>query len=165
METNKPIRTEATAFPLLRQFGRDVDWLFDRLGWNAIRPQDPTRAVWTPDLEVLEGKGEFIVRMDVPGLKKKDVTIEITEQELLLHGERMQQETEERGDRFFRTERSYGAFSRTVPLPEGVKIDQAKATVLDGVLEVRMPMSPREEHRRRLEIQDAVGEKSTKPTA
>jgi HSP20 family protein len=164
MDTSKPVRAEATAFPLLRQFGRDVDWLFDRLGWNAIRPQDPTRAFWTPELEVLEGKNEFIVRMDVPGLKKKDVTIEITEQELLLRGERMQQ-TEEHGDRFFRTERSYGAFSRTVPLPESVKIDQAKASVLDGVLEVRMPMSPREEHRRRLEIQDAAGEKTSKHMA
>jgi HSP20 family molecular chaperone IbpA len=126
MGTHKPVRAEAASFLLSRRVGGGTsDRLFDRLGWNAIRPQDPERAVWMPELEALERNGEFIVRMDVPGLKKPDVTVEMTEQEVVVRGERTR-EAEEHDDRFCRTERSYGSFLRTMPLPEGVTIDQAR---------------------------------------
>jgi HSP20 family protein len=165
MDTKKLMKVETPTFPLLRQFQRDFDSLFAKFGFDRFNATDPTRAFWMPDVEVFERNGELVVRADMPGLKKDEIKIEITEQELVLEGER-KQDMEETKDGFFRSERSYGSFYRALPLPEGVKIDQAKALVKDGVLEVKMPIARREERRRRLEIQETVvGAKSDKHAA
>jgi HSP20 family protein len=165
MDTKKLMKIETPAFPLLRQFQRDFDSLFAKFGFDRFNALEPERAFWVPDIEVFERNGELIVRAEVPGLKKDEIKIDITEQELVLEGER-KQDVEEKKDGFFRTERSYGSFYRTLPLPEGVKIDQARALVKDGVLEVKMPIARREERRRRLEIQEtSVGAKSDKHAA
>ena len=109
--------------------------------------------VWGPDVDVFEKKGQLVVRADLPGLSKEDVKVEITDTELTIEGER-QSEKEEEKDGYYRSERSYGSFRRTIPLPEGVKTDRAKATCKDGVLEVTMPTgSPRKKKSgRRLQI-------------
>jgi HSP20 family protein len=137
-------------FPLLRRLSRDLDSFFDRFGFD--RPMTfSTELAWTPDLEVLEKGNEFIVKADVPGMKREDIKVELTENELTISGERkMEKEEKEKG--FYRTERSYGSFFRTITLPEGVKTKEAKAVVKDGVLEVKMPMAKIEETKRRLEI-------------
>jgi len=150
-------------YPLLRKFGRDFDALFDRFG---LKPSAfETDTFWTPALEVFEKDNEFIVRADVPGLKKEEITIEITEFELTITGERRQVK-EDREDRYYKSERTYGTFYRAIPLPEGVKVDQAKAVVRDGVLEVKMPFVKVALSARRLEVQDVPGgDKSTRHAA
>jgi len=165
MDMKKMMKVDAP-MPLLRQFQRDFDSLFARFGFDRVAALDPARALWTPDVEVFEKNGELVVRAEVPGMKKDDIRIEITNEELVFEGER-RENLEEKTDGFFRTERSYGSFYRALPLPEGVKIDQARATVHDGVLEVKMPIARREERRRRLEIQEApgVGTKADKHAA
>jgi HSP20 family protein len=137
-------------FPLLRRLSRDIDTFFDRFGLD--RPLTlSTEFAWTPDLEVFEKGNEFIVKADVPGMKREDIKVELTDNELTISGERkMEKEEKEKG--FYRTERSYGSFFRTITLPEGVKTKDAKAVVRDGVLEVKMPMAKIEETKRRLEI-------------
>jgi HSP20 family protein len=137
-------------FPLLRRLSRDLDSFFDRFGFE--RPIAlSTEFAWTPDLEVLEKGNEFIVKADVPGMKREDIKVELTDNELTISGERkMEKEEKEKG--FYRTERSYGSFFRTITLPEGVKTKEAKAVVKDGVLEIKMPRAKIEETRRRLEI-------------
>lgn len=165
MDTKKLMKVETPAFPLLRQFQRDFDSLFEKFGLGRFTAIEPTQALWVPDIEVVERNGELVVRADVPGLKKDEIKIEITEQELVIEGER-KQDIEEKKEGYFRSERSYGSFYRALPLPEGVKVDQAKAIVKDGVLEVRMPISRREEKRRKLEIQEtSTGAKSDKHAA
>lgn len=136
-------------YPLLRRLSRDFDWFFDRFGME--RPYLGTDVTWAPMLEVFEKGNEFVVKADVPGLKREDIDVEITDAELTIKGER-KLEKEEKNKNYYRTERSYGGFFRSVELPEGVKIDSAKAVVKDGVLEVTMPIAKVEPTKRHLEI-------------
>ena len=173
MDTKKPVKVEpkeapsleaSFQFPVLSRFARDFDSLFGRWGRDRFM-FEPIKTFWTPDVEVFERNDQLMVRADLPGMKKEDISVEVTDEELVLRGER-KQEKEEKAEGYYRSERSYGSFYRTIPLPEGVKIDQAKAVVHDGVLEVQMPVAKAEPKRRHLEIQEsAAGEKSVKHAA
>jgi HSP20 family protein len=72
-------------------------------------------------------------------MKKEDVKVEVTDGHLAISGERKREE-EEKEKEFYRCEREYGSFYRAVPLPEGVKVEDVKATFADGVLEVSVPL-------------------------
>jgi HSP20 family protein len=157
----------ASPFALMRRMAEDMDRMFESFGFGRGRP-GPRRwsdlpesfggselSVWVPEIEVVEREGEFLVRADLPGLKREDVRLEVAENALTIEGER-RQEQEERKEGFYRTERSYGRFSRTVLLPEGVDTDNIKAQFRDGVLEVRVPAPERQrQQRRRFEIGSA----------
>lgn len=142
---------------------RDFDRLFGPLDFDRFL--QPTQFAWTPDLEVFEEGNELVVKADVPGLKREDLKVEITDKELTISGER-KIEREDKTKNRYRSERTYGNFFRSVLLPEGINPDLAKATVKDGVLEVKMPMAKIEAKKRRLEIQEAaLVDKSTKHAA
>ena len=172
MFTNKLMRTEPVlpkpfsvfeggfGFPLFQRLSRELDDMFNSFGIerNFTAPPVP---VWTPDVEMLTKNNELIIRADVPGLKKEDLTIELTEEALVLKGER-KHEKEEKGEGFYRTEMAYGTFYRSLPLPEGVKIDLAKAVVHDGVLEITVPMVKVEAKTKKLEITEAPPAKTVK---
>ena len=101
----------------------------------------------------LDQSGAF-TKVDLPGMKKEDITVEMTEGRLILTGER-KRESEEKKDNVYRTEREYGGFYRVVPLPEGVKLEDMKATFADGVLEVSVPLPARAEPKlRKIDIQE-----------
>jgi len=121
-------------------------------------------ANWTPDIETFQRGDELVVRADLPGMKKDEITLQIADDTLTIEGERQHEHEEER-DGYFRTERSYGRFCRVIPLPEGALSDSAKATFKDGVLEIVMHAPPKEVARgRRLEISDTPSA-STSPAA
>jgi HSP20 family protein len=167
MDTKKPVKIETAPVPLFRQFARDLDSLLDRfgVGFEPFKRFELTKGFWVPDVEVFERGGELVVRADLPGLKKEDITLDVTETELVIRGERKEVK-EEKGDGFYRSERRYGEFLRAIPLPDGVTIDKANAVVRDGVLEVKMPIAKIEQKTRRLEIQEpAAGEKPAKHAA
>jgi HSP20 family protein len=126
-------------FPVLRRMSRDLDAFFDRIGFERPFALSAEFA-WTPDVEVMEKNNEFIVKADVPGMKKEDIKVELTENELTISGERQMEKTE-KDKGYYHTERAYGRFLRSIPLPEGAKSGEAKAVVKDGVLEVKMPMA------------------------
>jgi HSP20 family protein len=108
--------------------------------------------MWAPELETFLRDDQFVVRMDLPGVNKEDVNVEVTDDVIVIHGERQQTHQEER-DGFYRSERSYGRFYREVQLPEGAQADSAKANYRDGVLEVTVTAPPRQLNRpRRVEI-------------
>jgi HSP20 family protein len=87
-------------------------------------------------------------------MKKEDVKVEVTDGRLAISGER-KTEAEEKGEQFYRCERECGSFYRSVPLPEGAKIEDVKATFTDGVLEVSVPLPARPEAKiRKVEIQE-----------
>ena len=111
--------------------------------------------MWAPEIEVTQQGNELVVRADLPGLKKDDVCIDVTDTDISISGERRQEEETQR-EGVYRSERSYGSFCRTIPLPEGAMADQAKATFKDGVLEIRMPAPPQATRGRRLEIKEAA---------
>lgn len=152
-------------FPLLRRLGMDIDRFFDRFGFDRPLLFEPGETAWVPDIEVFEREKEFVLRADIPGLKREEITVELTDNALTIRGER-KREKEEKKEGFYRSERSYGAFSRTIPLPEGVKTEEAKAIVRDGVLEVTLPIEKIEAKKRRLDIAEGpVGEKPVKTAA
>jgi HSP20 family protein len=102
---------------------------------------------WIPPMDLVESGDDLVLRADLPGMAEDDVAIEIKDNVLSISGER-KSEHEERGENFFRAERAFGSFSRTLTLPEGVEPDAVKATFANGVLEVRVPKpAERKPHR------------------
>jgi HSP20 family protein len=100
----------------------------------------------------VQRNNELVVRADLPGVNPDDVTVEIGDSAITISGERKQEHVEEKGS-VYRFERTYGAFHREIPLPEGAIADQAKAAFKDGVLVITMPAPPEQVARgRRLEI-------------
>jgi HSP20 family protein len=117
-----------------------MDRLFEDLGVHNLTRSLPTSeslglSMWAPEVEVVERQGELLVRADLPGLTKDDISLDVTESAITIDGER-RQEHEETEEGYYRSERSYGRFTRRIPLPDGVDIDTAKAQFRDGVLEV-----------------------------
>ena len=141
-------------FRMLERFADDIDSAFGFRGLGTVRSPLRTDGAWAPDVEVYQQNNELVMRADLPGLKKEDICIDVTDHEMTISGERRQEE-ETRRDGFYRSERTYGNFTRTIPLPDGVMTEQAKALFKDGVLEVRMPAPPEQAARgRRIEIKD-----------
>lgn len=107
---------------------------------------------WSPAIEAFQRGNEFVIRADVPGMNRQDLQVEVGDDAVTIHGERRQDRQEERDGTFW-TERSYGSFSRMIPLPPGAITDSAKATFTNGVLEVVMEAPSAETRRgRRLDI-------------
>jgi HSP20 family protein len=103
---------------------------------------------------------DLVVRADLPGLSKDDVEVEVNEDSITIRGERRHEREEER-DGIYRSERSYGSFSRVVPLPEGTITDSASATFKDGVLEIVLQAPGREVKRgRRIEIGEGASNRT-----
>jgi HSP20 family protein len=148
---------------MFRRLGREIDFLFDRFGLERTF-REPAETIWTPDVEMFQRDNALVFRADVPGMTKDDLTIELTDGQLVLRGER-KQEKEEKKEGYYRAERTFGAFYRTLPLPEGTKWDEAKATLKDGVLEVVVPTTKIEEVKRTLVIEEPAPVKATKHAA
>src|SRR5262249_15521401 len=109
-------------------------------------------AEWSPKIDVLEREGQFVVRADLPGLRKEDVQVEITDLLLAIQGERKPEGKEER-EGYCYSECPYGSFYRAIPLPAGVDATRAMVAFRNGVLEVTMPVTLRPEQKpRRLEV-------------
>lgn len=108
---------------------------------------------WMPQIEAYQRGDELVVRADLPGLKREDVTVEITDDAVVIQGERRDEFESER-EGYYRSERSYGSFYRAVPLPAGAITEDAKATFKDGVLEVTMPAPPATTRGRQIDIRD-----------
>lgn len=95
-------------------------------------------AVWTPAVDVFDTKDAIVLKAELPGLSPEDIDVEIDENVLTIKGERRFQEALEDG-RYYRLERSYGHFSRSLTLPQGVRGEAVQASFDQGVLEVRVP--------------------------
>jgi HSP20 family protein len=119
----------------------------------GLRPDIPWLSefyprMWSPEIEVFERNNTFVVRVDLPGLKRENVKVETTHDELTIEGERKIEEEKKEGG-FYRTERTYGKFIRTIPVPEYVKAEAAVASFENGVLEIEMPAIPVPEVKKR----------------
>lgn len=134
-------------FNVMRDFNREMDRFFHGFGVTGENP------VWWPAVECKKTNGTFQVTAEVPGLEKKDVKVEVAEGCLILEGER-RFETKKEEDGFFQTERSYGRFYRSIPLPEGAKADEIKAELSNGVLDVKVPVTEAKAKLRQVPIED-----------
>jgi HSP20 family protein len=161
-------------FRMLERFADEMDRIFDdfgfgravpssRLSRGAMRPWSRAGGeqwtAWTPDIEMFHRNDQLVLRADLPGLTKDDVKVDVTDDAITIQGERKQEHQEEQ-EGVYRSERTYGSFLRSIPLPEGVIADQAKATFKDGVLEITMPAPPEQVRRgRRVEITEGSSTK------
>ncbi len=172
-ETAPPAPAGAAAMgpvAVMRRFAREMDRLFEDFGLESglhfprflsrghellRRETGLVPAEWSPRIDVQRRDGHFVVRADLPGMKKEDIKVEVTADQVTIQGERKQQQKEEHeGYRY--SECSYGSFYRAIPLPEGTETAKASAEFHDGVLEVTVPAPAQPEAKsRRLEIRDA----------
>lgn len=121
--------------PGLGSLQREMDRLFEdffRRGGLPIR--------WGPAVDVMETADSVIVKAELPGIESKDVDISVSGDTLTIKGEK-KEEREEKGKSFYRAERSYGSFCRTITLPADVEAEKAKADYKNGVLEITLPKS------------------------
>ena len=160
MEEKKPLVIRNIArdpFGLLRQMTTELDRVFDDPIWPSFgfpRNEAALPAAWLPKVDVFEKDNRLVTKVDLPGLKKEDVTVEVTDGYLVISGER-KNESEDKTNNVYRNECEYGSFYRAVPLPEGITIGDVKAMFADGVLEVSVPLPAKAEPKlRKVEIQE-----------
>lgn len=125
---------------VMTQMQNDLDRLWGGR-FAALRPLrrfTESGETWSPRADVYEQNGNLVVKAELPGVKKEDITVAVEDGDLVIRGERTHEEKVEEKD-YYRMERSTGAFYRRLPLPEGITVDQIAATYNDGVLEVTMP--------------------------
>ncbi len=128
---------------------RELEEMSERLNRMFARPAVRTNgketmivADWTPSVDISETEGEYVIKAELPEVKKEDVKVTVENGVLTMQGER-RQEKEEKGKRYHRIERSYGSFIRSFSLPESVDEDAVKAEYKDGVLSLHLPKSER----------------------
>lgn len=98
---------------------------------------------WSPRVNMYEKDNNIVVDAEIPGMKKEDIDVRVEDHRLTLSGER-KEEKETRGEGYYRRERSYGSFTRSLMLPNDVATDKVAATYKDGVLHLSLPKT--EEH-------------------
>ena len=122
----------------------DIDRMFDDFfgrrwlrpfGWERPLAELPALG---PSVDIIDRHDEVVVRAEVPGYKKEDIEISVSDSRLTIRGETKTEEKEEKGD-YYRCEISRGAFTRTLDLPATVDEGKAKAAMKDGVLELTLP--------------------------
>ncbi|HEY2898908.1 MAG TPA: Hsp20/alpha crystallin family protein [Gemmatimonadaceae bacterium] len=163
-------------FAFAQAMSQEMDRLFDTFGGTseggrALSTSGSSRRLqqqggrgqsyWAPQMEVFQRGHEMVVRADLPGISPDDVQIDVEDGVLTISGER-RNTNEDRQEGFYRSERSYGTFARSIALPEGVDEDQVNARYEHGVLEVMVPMPQQQRQRgRRVQIQSGTGSGSS----
>lgn len=131
-------REEFNPFALLRQ---EMNTLFDNFSRGfEMEPFTGRFGAFSPSVDVRENDKEIKVSAELPGMDDKDIDVSLTKDALTIKGEK-KEEKEDKGKDYYRIERSYGSFSRTIPLPTEIDIDKVKAEFKKGVLTVILPKS------------------------
>jgi HSP20 family protein len=138
----------SSPFSMFRRMSDEMERLFGEYGMH----RGEGRGTWAPAIEVSQNEGKFLVRAELPGLKPEDVKLELTDDAIVLEGERKEEHEETRSGRHM-TERRYGQFYRSIPLPEGASADQARARFENGVLEISVPIQEPANKRRQIQIE------------
>ncbi len=124
----------------------ELDRFFDR----AMRGFRPRRRflrgfpalwreeAWMPDMDVFDREGKTVMRLDLPGIRREDIEVEVQGDTLVIRGHR-EEEKEVKEEHYYCAERATGEFSRAITLPEGVLAESIDATYQDGILEVVIP--------------------------
>jgi HSP20 family protein len=142
---------------LQNEMGR---WMSTLAG--ATTPGNGPSSTWLPAVDVWETENELVLSFDLPGIPEEKIAVELDDNVLTVSGER-ERTQEYANERFYRFERRFGSFSRSVTLPAGVSESDITANYKDGVLEVRVP-KPEEQKSKRIQVgtQSAIEGKSTR---
>jgi HSP20 family protein len=152
--SNLPVRREEEyGFPTLHreltQWMEQWDRVFDRFfgpsmslsPWRNMTAGWGGQANWMPAVNISESEKEYRVTAELPGMNEKDIELTLSPEALILKGEK-KDEYEDKGSNYYRMERSFGSFHRSIPLPEGVNTEQVDANFHNGVLTVTLPKLP-----------------------
>jgi len=120
------------------------------LGSSPFAPSGNATSAWLPPVDITESDDALLLSFDLPGLIEEEIQVELDDNVLTVSGERRRQ-SEVNQDDYFRYERRFGAFSRSVALPAGVKDDQIEASYENGVLEIRIP-KPEQHKPKRIQV-------------
>jgi len=124
-------------FALMREFTDEMDRMFKGA---PLVEGEPGFNAWTPTMDVQRCNGDLVVTAELPGLKKEEVKVEMTEDALVIEGERKREHKIDH-DGYHKVERSYGKFYRSIPLPKEARTDLAKAELTDGILKITLPVA------------------------
>jgi HSP20 family protein len=122
-------------FAELEAFRREVDRLFREFFGEE---RTPAARGWTPSVDIYETPAEVVVQAELPGVKREDIQIELTDDRLTLRGKKERSQEAENAT-YHLLERNYGEFERSFVLNVPVDIDKAEASYRDGVLTIRLP--------------------------
>lgn len=129
----------------LTRWERDMERMFDDFFSRRMRPWWPERwslpavlEISQPTVDLYEDKDEIVVKAELPGIDKDNIEVNLTDHTLTIKGEKKKEE-EVKEENYYKSERSYGSFVRTLDLPKEVHADKVKASFKKGVLEVRLP--------------------------
>lgn len=147
---NVPVRREDDHpfHSLQRAINQVFDSFFEGFNLSPFADFNTSPGRFSPSLDISENDKEFQVTAELPGMDEKDVELSLSNHTLTLKGEKKEEREDRRKD-YYRMERSYGMFSRSIPIPEGVDLDKVEASFKKGVLTVTLPKTPEAQKQRK----------------
>jgi HSP20 family protein len=130
--------TRWTPMGNLQSFQHEMNRMFNEFFGGNGEAAGTGLSSWTPAVDIHETDDGFVIKAELPGVSKDDVSIDVHQNTLTLRGER-KHEAEVKDEHYHRVERSYGSFQRSFTLPATVDAEKAEASFKDGVLELRLP--------------------------
>ena len=127
-------------FRELEDMSERLNRVFSRPSVRSTGKENLTVADWMPTVDISETEGEYLIKAELPEVRKEDVKVTVENGVLTLQGER-RQEKEEKGKRYHRVERAYGSFMRSFTLPEDADGSKINAEYKEGVLTIHLPKS------------------------
>ncbi len=147
-QSKEVARSEQSRHPAYLHPFEEIERLFDAFSRGWLSPWSREWPAWSrlstpfegrsPKVDLIDRDDTLVLRAELPGVKKEDVEVTLSEDSLTIRAHSRQEQKEEK-ENFLRREISYGEFVRTVPLPVPVDVDQAKSKFDNGVLEITLP--------------------------
>lgn len=122
--------------------------MFDQIFGNAGTPRSAASLMRAPETDVVETEREIRVQVEMPGLKRDNIEVDVENNVLTIRGEKREERTEGQEGRYHLAERRWGTFARSFVLPRDVDADNIQASFEDGVLTVRIPKSEKARRRK-----------------
>ncbi len=138
---------------------REMEEMMEDFSRPSSRRMLPAERGWVPTIDMYEKEDRFVIKAELPGMKKEEIDISVTEHSLTIKGER-KAERETREGNYYLSERTYGRFFRTISLPPNVDAEKVEATYNNGVLEIGIPKIP-ESQAKKVEIGEKTQEEKT----
>lgn len=145
-EQQAPVKKESRRDAML-DLRQEMNQLFEEflnsspMAMSPFSEETSLAGDFVPHMDIKESEKEITVAAELPGIEAEDIDISITGNTLTIKGEK-KHEKEEKGERYYRSERSYGSFQRSIPLPDSIQEDKIEATYQKGVLNVSLPKQP-----------------------
>lgn len=119
-------------------FEKEIDRVFEN--FFSLKPTTLVQSEWQPKVDVEENEGIIHVKAEIPGISEKDLDITLSDNILTITGKKEEEKQEKSKGQFTISERFFGSFSRSIPLPSGIKADEIKANTKNGVLNIEIPL-------------------------